>query len=91
MTHARPVTVFVCGDVMTGRQIDQILPHHNPPGIQEPYVRDACDYVELAKPEELGVRLNPEQEMLETAELFNNLRMERSEHPLRPLCEGRWQ
>jgi poly-gamma-glutamate capsule biosynthesis protein CapA/YwtB (metallophosphatase superfamily) len=50
MTHARRVTVFVCGDVMTGRQIDQILPHHNPAGIQERYVRDACDYVELAKP-----------------------------------------
>jgi hypothetical protein len=41
--------------------------------------------------EELGVRLNPEQETLETAELFNELRMERSEHPLRPLFEGRWQ
>jgi hypothetical protein len=41
--------------------------------------------------EELGVRLNPEHETLETAELFNDLRMERSEHPLRPLFEGRWQ
>jgi len=41
--------------------------------------------------EELGVRLNPERETLETAELFNDLRMERSEHPLRPLFEGRWQ
>jgi hypothetical protein len=30
--------------------------------------------------EELGVRLNPEHETLETAELFNDLRMERSEH-----------
>jgi hypothetical protein len=41
--------------------------------------------------EELGVRLNPEHETLETAELFNDLRMERSEHPLKPLFEGRWQ
>lgn len=41
--------------------------------------------------EELGVRLNPQHETLETAELFNDLRMERSEHPLRPLFEGRWQ
>jgi hypothetical protein len=41
--------------------------------------------------EELGVRLNPEHETLETAELFNDLHMERSEHPLKPLFEGRWQ
>jgi hypothetical protein len=41
--------------------------------------------------EELGVRLDPQHETLETAELFNDLRMERSEHPLRPLFEGRWE
>jgi len=41
--------------------------------------------------EELGVRLDPEHETLETAELFNDLRMERSAHPLKPLFEGRWQ
>jgi hypothetical protein len=41
--------------------------------------------------EDLGVHLNPERETLETAELFNDLRMERSEHPLKPLFEGRWQ
>ena len=41
--------MFVCGDVMTGRGIDQILAHPNPPGIQEPCVRDARDYVELAE------------------------------------------
>jgi hypothetical protein len=41
--------------------------------------------------EELGVRLEPQHETLETAELFNDLRMERSAHPLRPLFEGRWQ
>jgi poly-gamma-glutamate capsule biosynthesis protein CapA/YwtB (metallophosphatase superfamily) len=49
MPHARPVTLFVCGDVMTGRGIDQILAYPNPPGIQEPYVADARDYVELAE------------------------------------------
>jgi poly-gamma-glutamate capsule biosynthesis protein CapA/YwtB (metallophosphatase superfamily) len=43
------VTLFVCGDVMTGRGIDQILAHPNPPSIQEPYVRDARDYVKLAE------------------------------------------
>jgi hypothetical protein len=41
--------------------------------------------------QELGIQLNPERETLETAELFNDLRMERSAHPLKPLFEGRWQ
>jgi poly-gamma-glutamate capsule biosynthesis protein CapA/YwtB (metallophosphatase superfamily) len=43
------VTLFLCGDVMTGRGVDQILGHPCPPGIQEPYVRDARDYVALAE------------------------------------------
>jgi poly-gamma-glutamate synthesis protein (capsule biosynthesis protein) len=43
------ITLFLCGDVMTGRGIDQILAHPCPPGIQEPYVRDARDYVALAE------------------------------------------
>jgi poly-gamma-glutamate capsule biosynthesis protein CapA/YwtB (metallophosphatase superfamily) len=42
-------TLFLCGDVMTGRGIDQILAQSCPPGIQEPYVRDARDYVALAE------------------------------------------
>ncbi len=42
-------TLFLCGDVMTGRGVDQILPHSNAPGIQEPYVRDAREYVALAE------------------------------------------
>jgi hypothetical protein len=41
--------------------------------------------------EELGVRLDPQHETLETAELFNDLQMERTAHPLKPLFEGRWQ
>jgi hypothetical protein len=40
---------------------------------------------------ELGVRFDPERETIDTAELFNELRMERTAHPLKPLCEGRWQ
>lgn len=44
-----PVTLFLCGDVMTGRGIDQILAHPSPPGIQEPCVRDAREYVALAE------------------------------------------
>src|SRR5262245_7497280 len=43
------VTVFLCGDVMTGRGVDQILAHPCPPRIQEPCVRDARDYVALAE------------------------------------------
>jgi poly-gamma-glutamate capsule biosynthesis protein CapA/YwtB (metallophosphatase superfamily) len=42
-------TLFLCGDVMTGRGIDQIQAHPCPPEIQEPYVRDARDYVALAE------------------------------------------
>jgi len=43
------VTIFLCGDVMTGRGIDQILPHPSPPQIYEPYMTDARGYVELAE------------------------------------------
>lgn len=49
MPLGTPVTLFVCGDVMTGRGIDQIQAHPNAPGIQEPYVCDAREYVELAE------------------------------------------
>ena len=43
------LTLFLCGDVMTGRAIDQILPHSNDPRIHEPYLRDARDYIVLAE------------------------------------------
>lgn len=43
------VTFFVCGDVMTGRGIDQILPNRSRPQLYEPYVRSAETYVELAE------------------------------------------
>jgi poly-gamma-glutamate capsule biosynthesis protein CapA/YwtB (metallophosphatase superfamily) len=43
------LTLFLCGDVMTGRGIDQILWHPSEPEIHEPYVRDARDYVALAE------------------------------------------
>jgi len=45
----RSLTLFLCGDVMTGRGIDQILPHPCKPQIYEPYLRDARDYVALAE------------------------------------------
>jgi poly-gamma-glutamate synthesis protein (capsule biosynthesis protein) len=43
------VTIFLCGDVMTGRGIDQVLPHPSAPRIYEPYVRDARVYVGLGE------------------------------------------
>ncbi|HKZ16490.1 MAG TPA: CapA family protein [Geobacteraceae bacterium] len=43
------VTLFLCGDVMTGRGIDQILPHPGDPRIHEPYAKDARRYVDLAE------------------------------------------
>jgi len=44
-----PITLFLCGDVMIGRGIDQILPHHCEPQLYEPYMRSALGYVELAE------------------------------------------
>jgi poly-gamma-glutamate synthesis protein (capsule biosynthesis protein) len=41
--------LFLCGDVMTGRGIDQALPHPVKPVLYEPYVRDAREYVDLAE------------------------------------------
>jgi poly-gamma-glutamate synthesis protein (capsule biosynthesis protein) len=42
-------TLFLAGDVMTGRGIDQVLPTPSDPQIYESYVTDARDYVELAE------------------------------------------
>src|SRR5438105_8416628 len=41
--------LFLCGDVMTGRGIDQALPHPVSSALYEPYVRDAQEYVDLAE------------------------------------------
>jgi poly-gamma-glutamate capsule biosynthesis protein CapA/YwtB (metallophosphatase superfamily) len=41
--------LFLCGDVMTGRGIDQILPHPGDPTLQERHVASAIDYVRLAE------------------------------------------
>ena len=35
------LTLFLCGDVMLGRGIDQILPHPGDPRLQETYVGSA--------------------------------------------------
>jgi poly-gamma-glutamate synthesis protein (capsule biosynthesis protein) len=43
------VTLFLAGDVMTGRGIDQILPCPSAPELAEPHVEDARVYVDLAE------------------------------------------
>jgi poly-gamma-glutamate synthesis protein (capsule biosynthesis protein) len=43
------VTLFLCGDVMTGRGVDQVLPHPGDPTLHEPSAASALDYVELAE------------------------------------------
>lgn len=43
------ITLFLCGDVMTGRGIDQVLAHPSDPLLYEPYVKNAGDYVLLAE------------------------------------------
>lgn len=41
--------LFLCGDVMTGRGIDQILAAPCASALDEPWVKDARDYVRLAE------------------------------------------
>jgi len=41
--------LFLGGDVMTGRGIDQILPAPCDPALDEPWVKSALDYVALAE------------------------------------------
>ena len=43
------IRLFLCGDVMLGRGIDQILAHPGDPRLHEPVVRSAIEYVELAE------------------------------------------
>jgi poly-gamma-glutamate capsule biosynthesis protein CapA/YwtB (metallophosphatase superfamily) len=43
------VTLALCGDVMLGRGVDQILPCPGDPELREAYMRDARSYVELVE------------------------------------------
>lgn len=45
----KPVTLFLCGDVMLGRGIDQALPHPCPPELREQWMESAVGYVRLAE------------------------------------------
>ena len=46
---ASALSLFLCGDVMTGRGIDQLLPQPSKPPLFEDYITDARDYVRLAE------------------------------------------
>lgn len=41
--------LFLCGDAMTGRGVDQILPAPCDPALAEPWAKSALDYVALAE------------------------------------------
>lgn len=43
------ITLFLAGDVMLGRGVDQILPHPGDPTLHEGYATSALDYVRLAE------------------------------------------
>ncbi|MFJ8109299.1 CapA family protein [Streptomyces sp. NPDC096132] len=43
------VTLFLCGDVMLGRGVDQVLAHPGSPRLREDWVTDAREYVRLAE------------------------------------------
>lgn len=49
MNPPASITLFLCGDVVTARGIDQVLPHPGNPVLYESYVTDARDYVRLAE------------------------------------------
>lgn len=46
---AAAIALFLSGDVMTGRGIDQILPHPSNPSLYESYMTSALGYVALAE------------------------------------------
>lgn len=49
------LTLFLAGDVMTGRGIDQVLPHSVHPRIYERYAKSAEGYVKLAERKNGGI------------------------------------
>ncbi|KAL9646237.1 hypothetical protein ABK040_009924 [Willaertia magna] len=65
--------LFLCGDVMLGRGIDQILKYPSPPRIYETYVKDARTYVQIAEKVNgnffFGVHLK-EQEKIQNQENY---------------------
>ncbi|MGH8355261.1 MAG: hypothetical protein ACRERY_17305, partial [Pseudomonas sp.] len=47
--HRPPLCLFLSGDVMTGRGLDQVLAHPSKPRLYEAWVEDAREYVRLAE------------------------------------------
>ena len=47
--HQNAIRIFLCGDVMLGRGIDQVLAHPCDPTLHENYVQSALGYVALAE------------------------------------------
>lgn len=45
----REICIFLCGDVMTGRGVDQIMPHPCSPELHEDWVSSAKEYLRLAE------------------------------------------
>ena len=43
------LSLMLCGDVMTGRGIDQVLPHPSEATLYEPFVKSAIEYVRIAE------------------------------------------
>lgn len=54
--EAAPITIFLAGDVMTGRGVDQILGTPSKPELREDFVKKATDYVALAEREHGPIR-----------------------------------
>ena len=50
------LTLFLCGDVMTGRGIDQALPHPGNPRLHESYLKNAKDYLHIAEQQNGSIR-----------------------------------
>ncbi len=55
-------------------------------GTQILFIPAAQNYVK-----ELGIRLEPQKETLETAEIFSDLKLEKPIHPIQTLIKGRWE
>jgi poly-gamma-glutamate synthesis protein (capsule biosynthesis protein) len=49
LSSSNLITMFMAGDVMTGRGIDQVLPYPSDPLIHEPYMLSARGYLDLAE------------------------------------------
>jgi poly-gamma-glutamate synthesis protein (capsule biosynthesis protein) len=49
MPPPNSVRLLLCGDVMTGRGVDQIMAHPSDPALYEPSVASALDYVRFAE------------------------------------------